>query len=311
MISFSTAWNAGRHAGWAPAVAEVLSLGVDGVALDGPALQSDAAEAARVRRAAKRPLVALFAPAPVRDPASPVAAGGLVAVLADGRTEALAPALAAALAAGRAALVAGTDVVVLRPGTIPVLDGGREDRWVERLAREGLTDALAAEVAAAAAALVPDRPRFLEALCRSVWNLSRALPDVTWCVESPVSLAGLPFPAEIESFLSELRGRKAAFWLDTAHAARLGALGAADPREWIARAGGAVRGVTISDWAPPAFGGGGGAGGGRLPPGAGLVDWASLRGQMVPSMSRVLRLPPEVPPALAAEALREAERRVG
>lgn len=294
-----------------PAVRELLGLGAEGVALDGPALQADTAAAGREVRAAKADLVALFAPGPQRDAASPVDGGGLV----DPRPERRALAVAAAVAAGRAALSAGTDVVVLRAGTIPVLDGTREDRWTARLGREGMTDALRDEIAAATAHLARDRPRFLESLCRSVWDLSRAVPEVRWCVETPASLAGAPFPDEIAAFFSELRGRRVGWWHDTAHAARLGAFGVADPRAWLEAAGTATLGVTVSDWSPPAFGDAYGQSGaasiGRTPPGAGIVDWTSLRAQLSAPMLRVLRLPPDVPSAFLRDAIGEAARRVG
>lgn len=301
-LAVSTAWNARRHAGWAPAAREILDAGARRIALDGAALHADATETARVVREAHGTIDALFAPAAPRDTASPVDEAGLVDLRADRR----AVAVAQAVAAGRAALAAGTRVVVLRPGTIPVVDGAREDRWNERLGREGVSDALRDDVAAARRELRTDRPRFVEALCRSVWAAARALPDVVWCVESPSSVAGVPFPEEIEGFLGELRGRRVALWLDAAHAARLGLLGAADPAAWIDRACGAVHGVTVSDWSPPVFGACG-----RTPPGAGVVDWAALRGQLSAATMRVLRLPPEVPPGLVADALRDAGERVG
>jgi len=102
--------------------------------------------------------------------------------------------------------------------------------------------------------------------------------------------------------------RKVGCWHDAAHAARLGALGVADPRDWLARAGAATLGVTVCDWSPPVFGGGGG---GRTPPGAGTVDWAGLRSQLAAPMLRVLRLPPDLPAAFVGDALREAARLTG
>ena len=297
MLAISTAWNAGRHAGWEPAAGELVGLGFRHVALDGPAIQSDAEAAGRLVRAARGAVVALFAPAPARDAVTDArGAASLVEV----RPERREPAVAAALSAGRAAAAAGTGLVVVRAGAIPVLDASREDRWTERFGREGLTDALRDEVAAACAEMRRDRPRFLEALCRSLWDLSRALPDTTWLVETPASVAGLPFPDEVEPLHSELKGRRVGIWHDTAHAARLGALGAAPASAWIERAAGATRGVTLSDWSPH---------GGRTPPGAGHVDWTTLRGQLTGAMVRVLRVAPEFPAAFLAEAARDAERR--
>lgn len=295
-IAVSTAWNAPRHAGWAGAARELVDLGFRGIALDGPALHPDAADAGRVVRAARAHVVALFAPAGRRETVSaPDAGGGLVSPREELRTVAV----AAALAAADAANAARTGLVVVRPGEVPVVDAAREDRWTERLGREGSTSELRAEAAAAAAEMRGDRTRFLEALCRSLFALSRARPEVTWLLETPSTAAGLPTPAEAEHVFDDLRGRRLAWWHDPAHAARLGMLGLVDPGEWLARLGPRTRGMTISDWSPS---------GGRTPPGTGLVAWDALRDQASPSWVRVLRLEPEYPAALLVDAARDRAR---
>jgi len=130
------------------------------------------------------------------------------------------------LAAARAALDAGTTRVVLAAGELPALDPSREARWIDRLVREGRTDALAAEIAAALAADRSARDRFVEALCRSLFDLARAVPDAQWLLATPSSISGFPTPAEAESVFGELPGRRIGYWHDAARAARLAALGA-------------------------------------------------------------------------------------
>lgn len=289
----STAWNAARHAGWAPAARELAALGFRAVALDGDAVHADAAEAGRALRGARGAVVAVFAPRGVRDPAGGVATAGLAAVRPEHREIAMETALAAAAAAS----AAGTPRVVLRVGEIPTLDPRREDRWTERLGREGASSALLAEVAAAADELRTDRVRALDALCRSVHALCRARPETSWLVETPVGVAGLPLPGEALHLFDDLRGRRVGYWHDTAHAARLGALGLVPPGEWLARLGPAAGGVTLSDWSPA---------GGRTPPGAGLVDWPGLRDQLGAGAVRVLRLDPVFPAPILVEAARQA-----
>lgn len=299
MIAVSTRWNAERHVGWAPAVRELMDLGFPSIALDGPAVQGDAAAAGRAIRERKGAVVALFAAAPQRDLASPTGGSGLVSPVAERRAQAV----AAALAAGRAASAAGTGLVVLRVGEIPVVDAGREQRWTDRLAREGSSPELRAEVAAAAAELRPDRTRFVEMLCRSLWEIARSAPEVTWAVETPASIAGLPFPAEAEAMLSDVGSRRVALWHDVAHGARLAALGVLPQDAWLAANGGRTAGITISDWAPVC---GHDGGGGRTPPGAGLADWTGVRAQIGAKMTRVLSLDPIYPAALLLEAARVA-----
>jgi sugar phosphate isomerase/epimerase len=293
VIAVSTSWNAARHAGWAPAAAELLALGHRTVALDGAALHADARAVHKTVRAAKGEVVALFAPELARDEAGRPRGAGLVSP----RDEVRAPAVAAARAAGAAALDAGTRRVVLRAGELPDVDPAREARWIDRLVREGRTDALAAEVRASVDAARRDRDRFAEALCRALFALTRALPDVEWALETPSRAGGLPRPEEAEAVFAELPGRRVGYWHDAAHAARLDALGAVPAGEWLARLGPRAAGVTISDWTPSAAG---------LPPGAGTVAWTALRAQLGSSMTRVLRLDASFPAALLDDALREA-----
>jgi len=296
MISVSTSWNADRHAGWAPAVAELVALGHASVALDGAALHSDAAAALRVVRAGKGEIVALFAPAPRTSDAAGLAAEGLVSPRAEKR----AVAVACAIAAARAAMDAGTTRVVLRVGELPGLDASRDARTLERLAREGPSDALAKEIAASRAADAKDRPRFVEALCRALFDLARAAPDARWLLATPSSSSGFPLPDEAETVFDELPGRRVGYWHDAEHAARLAALSVVPAEEWLARLGPRAGGVTLADFSLAA---------GGLPPGAGVVDWTTLRGQLTAAMSRVLRLDASFPAPLLADALREARSR--
>ena len=293
MIAVSTAWNADRHAGWAPAVLELFSLGHRLVALDGAAVHADADAAGRAVRAAKGELVALFAPSPRGDDAGRPSAEGLVSP----RAEVRAVATAAAATAGRAALAAGTTRVVLRAGRLPDLDASREARWLDRPVREGRTDALAGEVRTSVDAARRDRERFLEALCRALFDLSRALPDAQWLLETPSATSGFPLPAEAETVFGELPGRRVGYWHDAGNAARLDALGVLPAEEWLTRLGRRAAGVTISDWSPMAS---------HLPPGAGVVDWPALRAQLSAPMILVLRLDPAFPAPLLADAVREA-----
>jgi sugar phosphate isomerase/epimerase len=296
MISVSTAWNADRHAGWTSAAAELLALGHASIAFDGAALHPDAAAAGRAVRAAKGEVVALFAPRD-RTESDTVrsfsTSGGLVSL----RPERRAVAVAAALAAARAAMDAGTTRVVLRVGELPELDASRESRWLDRLVRDGRTDALTREIADALAASRKDRDRFVESLCRAVFELTRGAPDVRWLMETPSSASGFPRPDEAEIVFGELPGRRIGYWHDAGHAARLAALSVVPAEEWLSRLGPRAGGATLVDWSPTA---------GGLPPGAGVVDWTTLRGQLTAAMPRVLRLDPSFPAPLLADALREA-----
>lgn len=293
MIAVSTHWNAARHAGWTPAVRELAALGHPSVALAGAALHSDAAAVRRAVRESRGEIVALFVPVTQQSDAGRTISEGLVSPRAEKRSVAV----LGAAAAGRAALESGTRRVVVSAGEMADLDPAREARILGRLTREGRTDDVAREIAAAAAAAASGRDRFVEALCRSLFELARAVPDAQWCLETPSRLTGLPRPEEMEAVFGELPRRRIGYWHDTAHAARIAAFGAVPAEEWLARLGARAVGVTMADFSEPSA---------SLPPGAGLVDWAAVRAQLTPSLRRVLRLDPSFPATLLRDAVRSA-----
>jgi sugar phosphate isomerase/epimerase len=213
--------------------------------------------------------------------------------LSSPRDETRAEALRVALRAAACAADAGTGVVVRRPG-------GRDDPadWDERRRRGAAIDAVRDEAAKRRDEHAAHRHRHLDALCRALHDLCRAHPDVMWLLETPAAVCGVPWPGDVNQVLDELPGRRLGYWHDTAHAARLHALGVAPAESWLEAAGGVARGVTLSDWSPSAS---------RLPPGAGVADFGALRPQLTPGMSRVLALGPTLPAAFLDEAVRQAE----
>ena len=287
MIAISTSWNAPRHAGWTDAVRELARLGHRHVALDGGALHSDAAAAGQAARDNRGKVVALFAPA-FGDALGPS--------LCSPREELAKVARKAALAAAAAAEQAGTPRVVLRPGRLPTVDGGREQTWLERMQNQGTSEALRADVRHTLVADRVIRERCLEMLCRSLHVLIKARPDTHWLLETPDSPLGLTLPDEAEMVFAEFPRTKLGYWHDSGHAARLAVLGAAPQEEWLGRLARVARGVTLADWSPIAD---------RMPPGSGSVQWRSLRFQVNDAMHRVLAIDPEYPAALLDDTLRE------
>ncbi len=272
-------------------MAELVALGFPDVALDGMALHGDATAAGEAARRAKGSVVALFAPAH-GGAGGPGSDGGLSSL----RDEVGAAAVAAAIRAASAAEAARTPIVVLRAGALPLLDPEREDHWMQRMLREGRSSSLQADVRAAVAEERADRERCLEALCRRIFVLLRERPDAQWLIETPSRVHEIGLPSEIAAVLDEFRGRRVGYWHDAANAARLDALGAADQEAWLELLGPHSVGITISDWSPL---------GERMPPGAGLVGWKSLRFQVRPRMLRVVTLDPTYPAPLLEDTLRE------
>ncbi len=287
----STLWNAGRSAGQAPAVEELVRLGHRAVALDGRLDAADVATAAGVARAARAHVTCVFAQSP-GDDADPGSVSGLSSL----RGEVGERAVRNSLAAIDAAAQLSCGVAVLRAGSVPALDPGREARWHEQMLQEGQTATLHAEVRAAIDADRAERDRMLGALCERLHALLSARPDTNLLIETSSSALGLPHPAEARHLLDEFRGKSLGYWHDAGHAAHLFALGVCRQEEWLEQLGPRTGGVTLCDWSPL---------GGRLPPNAGLVGWKDLRFQLRSDWPRVLALDPSFPAPLVDDTLRE------
>ena len=288
----SSCWNAERHSGWAGACAELAAKGHLRVALDGPALYPDAGAAKTALDAMKGGVDVLFAPAPTsaRPDGAPVA--GVVGLCAP-RPEERVQALRAASRAAQMAAAAGTGMVVLRAGGLPDPSLAGEP-FSERLRRDGATPGLRTDVAAFHAETAVHRHRFLDGLCRSLFELCERFPDHTFALETPWTVSGVPRPDELSLVRSELPGRRIAYWHDTAAAARLAALGAVAAEHWLTELGPLTAGVTLCDWS---------SAGERLPPGTGIVDWPALQAQLGASMLRVLALDARFPTVFFDEAV--------
>lgn len=278
MLAVSTIWNFDRHGSLAGAVREIRQLGYEAVELAAAGPVPDGEEAGRLCReirAACRSVRAPLGPAgwTAGDPARDLAAPD------EGRRS---RAVAAVLASLPAAAAAGAETVVLSLGAIEI-EGARERwrRWRRSLVETGAPPA--EEIAAALAERRARRDRALEAAARSLFDLARAEPDVTFAFLGQGAWHEIPDLAEVELLLSDSAGRRVAYWHDAARAHILERLGIADAPAWLDRYGARTAGLSLSDVAGETE---------LLPPGAGEVDFRAVVPYTGARMVRTLAVHP-------------------
>lgn len=268
MIAVSTLSGFGRSGSVVAAVRELGELGFAAVELaaDSGAKDSLAAAAFCREKGVKcRTIAAPFSELPWVD-------GDPTRDLASADDARRKRSVAAVLAAVPAAAALQAEAIVIRFGTMD-LPGEAPDPEVR----------------------LGTRDRWLDAATRSLFDLTRACPDVTFSIRTPATWRGLPDPDELELLLSDAGDANVGYTHDVAAADRLGRDGLADPASWLARHGPRAVSVVLSDRIGDLD---------RLPPGGGEVDWAVVAAGMASSVIPVLEVGANHSPA---EILRSAE----
>jgi len=130
----------------------------------------------------------------------------------------------------------------------------------------------------------------LDAVCRSLFEICRAAPDVEFALTGSRHVFGLGDPAGLGQIFDDLPQLKLSYWHDTAVAARRDELLGTAQGEWLEGFGNRMSGMTLGD-----------AAGGMLylPPGTGGVDYpllSSYRRRFGAAAPVVVELDPAVEP---------------
>lgn len=177
----------------------------------------------------------------------------------DGERLAAAKAAQHAVAIGR---IVDCPLVVLDLGVVPVF-GEIED--------EDLGDPQVSwskeRVDALLARRKVGRNAAVDRVCREVFALIRAFPDVAFCLTQSRSLRAVADVAALQDVFEDLAHQRVYYWHDGALAARRAQVGLEPQGEWLERFGNRLRGMTLGDAGPDGL---------YLPPGAGGVDYALL-----------------------------------
>ena len=194
----------------------------------------------------------------------------------------------ARLAVEKAVLVAhavGCPRVVVDPG--PALVSGEVE--IDDLGDPSFTwteDRGAAERARRDARLDPA----LEAVCRELYALCRAHPDVEFCLTGSRHVHGIGEPRALEHVLGDLSSYRLGYWHDVGLAARHEEVFGIAQGEWLEVLGNRMVGMTLGDSADGRV---------NLPPGAGGVDYplvAAYRRRSGHPVPAVVELDPAVEP---------------
>ncbi|MCK6439697.1 MAG: hypothetical protein L6Q71_05785, partial [Planctomycetes bacterium] len=167
-----------------------------------------------------------------------------------------------------------------------VLDGGVVDApgaiWpaIEASLEEGGDDTakLVKQALELRAALID---KALPALCRSIFELTKACEGLRFGILTPLSPLGVCLPTEMEHLLSDAPPKAVGYWHSTSAARCLENLGVANEEQWLDRFGPRMFGVYLSDSVGAQ---------GEQAPGLGEVNFKRIKPYLATNMARVLTI---------------------
>lgn len=131
----------------------------------------------------------------------------------------------------------------------------------------------------------------VDRVCRELFGLVKAFPDIDFCLTQSRSLRAVADLAALADIYEDLAHQQLFYWHDAALCARRAQVGLEDQGEWLEAFANRCRGMTLGD---------GGPDGVYLPPGAGGVDYGLLA-SYVPrtgeALPVVVELDVAIPPA--------------
>jgi sugar phosphate isomerase/epimerase len=274
MLSVSTTWNYARHGALRPAIAELADLGFEAVELRAKGAVPDLEEAGALCRDARIRCPSVHAPLTEAEWAHGDPSKGLGS-LDEGRRK---QAVREVLSTLRAAAPARASVAVLHLGQVDVARAKeRQKEWIGKVVAgerpEGVEEAMAERAAA--------RDAHLEAAARSLFDLTRAEPGITWAMEGRLYFHEIPALDEVELLLSDAGVPNVAYWHDTGHAHQLARIGVADALAWLDRYGSRAAGIHLHDVVGALD---------HMPPGGGELDWPGVVGYVSSGMIRVMEV---------------------
>ncbi len=171
-----------------------------------------------------------------------------------------------ALAAIKQAVVTarqlGVPMVVVDPGVVPVMG----DIEAEDLG-DPQYDWTAPRTQALLARRKVGRNGAVDRVCRELFALVRAFPDITFCLTQGRSLRAVADVTALRDVFEDLSHHNIGYWHDAALCARREQVLGEPQGEWLEAFGSRCRGLCLGDASPDGL---------YLPPGAGTVDYKLL-----------------------------------
>jgi len=254
MISVSTLSGFGRSGSVVSAVRELGEMGFTSLELAADAAAPDALTAATLCREKRLKCFSVAAPFGT----VPWADGDPTRHLASPDDARRRRAVAAVLGSVAAAEEVQARAIVIRMGEMD-LPGDEPDPAARRAVRD----------------------RYLDAAARSLFDLTRAVPEVVFSIRTPATWRGLPDPEELSLLFEDAGVSNAGYTHDVAAADRWARLGVADAASWLAIHGPRAVSAVLHDRSGDQCG---------LPPGGGEVDWSVVKAGLTASMIGVLEV---------------------
>lgn len=107
----------------------------------------------------------------------------------------------------------------------------------------------------------------LDRVCRSLFELCRSRPEVTFCLAPPATSDEIPQRHHLDMILGDVRAPNLRYWHDPARCHRLERLGLGRHESWLDGIASRLHGMSLHDAAGNEAG---------LPPGTGEIDFALL-----------------------------------
>lgn len=188
----------------------------------------------------------------------------------------------------------GARHVVLRLGQLDLFRARERNEEVWAALREaGPGDDVRQQAARIAEEVERRIDPLLDGLCRTLFQICRAEPELRFGIATPESLFAAPTFRTLPMILDELKERNLGYWHDAGAAAATEMLGLAPQQGWAGENAGRITGVALHDLAGAER---------NLPPGAGEVDFRVLRESLPGGAVSVL----EIDSRFAAEEVRLA-----
>ena len=196
---------------------------------------------------------------------TPEAGSGLISPDPEERGEAL----ELVFGAIKLARALGTRHIVLDPGHLKLeRTRERQDELWAALRNEGPSERVLREAADASREVERRITPYLEPACRALFEICRAERDICFSIKTPESLFSFPSFRIMPQLLDDLREPNLGYWHDVGAAHLQELLGVAPPNGWGGENAGRCRGASLHDVVGTES---------HLPPGAGEVDFASVR----------------------------------
>ena len=202
--------------------------------------------------------------------------------LADPRPAAAQKSIALTLETAKAARLLGAGKVILHPGTLRDEKLKKiHENFSDLFRKEGMTEEATVLIKKGRAIAEGSREAWLDRIIRILFDLLRAEPEITFCLENRYAFHELPDLPGLSYIFEDLKSPRLKYWHNTGWAHVQEITGLVDAGAWLDTFGGRTAGVHLHDAAGLDT---------HLPPGCGDVDFRGVIDALPRDAIRVIDL---------------------